>query len=214
MIRRGDILAFDAPVDVELEDGTAFRKVLSLPPDTPFGYHRVVADGSVRDLIVGPEACYLPERLRVWGWALQTYALWSRDSWGIGDLGDLGRFAGAAASNGAGVLLLNPLHAAPPTEPYENSPYYPSSRCFLDPLYLNIEALAQAGGVEEKIRAEARSLTSTQRIDRDAVRAVKMTALEQIWERSPQARSHAEAFLTERGSALRGFASYMLLSET
>ncbi|MCC6965058.1 MAG: hypothetical protein IT391_02075 [Nitrospira sp.] len=34
------------------------------------------------------------------------------------------------------MLLINPLHAVPPLVPQEASPYSPSSRRYLNPLYL------------------------------------------------------------------------------
>src|SRR4029453_17588002 len=58
------------------------------------------------------------------------------DSWGIGDLGDLRAFL--RHSHGAGLVLLNPLHAVTPTLPVPASPYSPSSRRFANPLYLRI----------------------------------------------------------------------------
>src|SRR6266850_336707 len=67
---------------------------------------------------------------RVWGWAVQLYSLRSQKSWGIGDMGDLRRFAKWSRKQGASVILLNPLGAQIPTLPYEASPYYASPRRF------------------------------------------------------------------------------------
>ena len=58
---------------------------------------------------------------RVWGWALQVYALRSKESWGIGDFADLRRFGRWARSTGASIALLNPLGAQLPTVPYPPS---------------------------------------------------------------------------------------------
>lgn len=213
VVRRGETLAFDAPVDIELEDGTVLDGVLSVPQDAPLGYHRVTADGSSRDLILGPERCYLPDGYRVWGWAVQLYSLWSKRSWGIGDLGDLATFGRWAADNGAEVVLLNPLHAAPPTTPYENSPYYPSSRCFLDPLYVDVESVPGAEVLDASTREVARSLTASSQVERDAVRDAKLGALEKIW-RTTGAHRDAQDFLSERGDALEGFATYCVIAES
>jgi len=38
-----------------------------------------------------PARCPPPPATRAWGWATQLYAVRSRASWGIGDLGDLAR---------------------------------------------------------------------------------------------------------------------------
>ena len=47
-------------------------------------------------------------------------------------------------SLGAGLVLINPLDAVPPVIPQEASPYSPSSRRYLNPLYLRIEELPNA----------------------------------------------------------------------
>ena len=49
----------------------------------------------------------------------------------------------AAARHRAGYVLVNPLHAAAPTVPMEPSPYLPTSRRFVNPLYLRVEAIAE-----------------------------------------------------------------------
>src|ERR1700694_5169215 len=89
------------------------------------------------------EPCAPPPE-RAWGWAIQLYALRSRDSWGIGDLADLRRFGRGSKRNGASVVLLNPLGAQTPTLPYQPSPYYSSSRRFRNVLYLRIEDIEGA----------------------------------------------------------------------
>src|SRR5450759_4793032 len=56
-----------------------------------------------------PPARSEPPPSRAWGWAAQIYAARSRESWGIGDLADLRRLGRMARSQGASVLLINPL---------------------------------------------------------------------------------------------------------
>jgi hypothetical protein len=46
---------------------------------------------------------------------VQLYATRSRGSWGIGDLADLRAVREMAAGQGAGFVLINPLHAVAPT---------------------------------------------------------------------------------------------------
>ena len=74
----------------------------------------------------------------------------SANSWGVGDLTDLADLALWSASvHGADYVLVNPLHAAAPSgsqaqlEPMEPSPYLPTSRRFVNPLYLRIEAIPE-----------------------------------------------------------------------
>ncbi|MBI2200021.1 MAG: 4-alpha-glucanotransferase [Candidatus Rokubacteria bacterium] len=90
---------------------------------------------------------------------MQLHALRSAGSWGIGDLGDL-RALGewASADLGARVSVINPLHAATPVLPQEPSPYRPSSRRYLSPLYVRIE---EAPG-PSKTCSESRSARTCQ----------------------------------------------------
>src|SRR5262249_59969394 len=113
-----------------------------LPPDLPLGYHEIrpLDSRPARPLIVAPPRCHLPEGLRAWGWAIQLYALRSRQSWGMGDLADLLQLAEwSVGTLGAGAIVLNPLHAALPLVSQEPSPYFPSSRRYRNPLYLRVE---------------------------------------------------------------------------
>ncbi|NMO88180.1 4-alpha-glucanotransferase [Actinomycetospora sp. TBRC 11914] len=71
---------------------------------------------------------------------VQVYALHSDESWGCGDLVDLRDLLTAAAGQGAGAVLTNPLHALRLDPTVEASPYSPSSRRFLHPVSLRVQA--------------------------------------------------------------------------
>jgi 4-alpha-glucanotransferase len=164
-----------------LEDGTELAGVDALPPDLPLGYHQVRRkDAMPEQLVVTPGRCHLPPDLRAWGWAVQLGATRSLASWGIGDLGDLGRLAGWARARGAGFVALSPLHAPAPTTPQQPSPYYASSRRVRNPLHLRVEDVDGAASAPEVGRAAAagRDLLGGRRIDRDAVWTLKREALE------------------------------------
>jgi 4-alpha-glucanotransferase len=173
------------PVTLALEGGAERPLPAELPGDLPPGRHRLAGRSGATTLVVAPGRCHLPPALaeggRAWGWAAQLYAVRSRSSWGIGDLGDLAGLLAATAPLGASFALLNPLHAASPQEP---SPYNPSSRVFRNPLYLRVEDVpelaALAGGERERVEALARAgrdLLARDRIDRPAVYQLKDTAL-------------------------------------
>ncbi|HEX2056959.1 MAG TPA: 4-alpha-glucanotransferase [Actinomycetota bacterium] len=202
-------------VEVRFEDGGSTRVDGLLPPDTPLGYHRVVArDGRERELIVSPGKCYLPERLRSWGWAVQLYAARSARSWGVGDLGDLADLARWARRTGADLLLVNPLHAPQPG-PQQPSPYFPSSRRWRNPLYVRIEDVP--GAAErlddlDDLAAQGRKLNAGDRIDRDEVYRLKMEALERLW-RGRTDDEELHRFRARYGSSLTDFATYMTLVE-
>ena len=135
--RPGDALEVDE-ADVVCEDGEVRHIDGELPADFPLGYHWLQsAEGRRRRLIVSPGRCWLPDD-RAWGWAVQLYATRSRASWGIGDLADLRAVRRMAADQGAGFLLINPLHAVAPTPGQEASPYLPATRRFRNPIYLRV----------------------------------------------------------------------------
>ncbi|MCU1401606.1 MAG: 4-alpha-glucanotransferase [Acidimicrobiales bacterium] len=188
--------------------------------DIPLGYHTFVSDDPADDIdahgnteraiIVAPKRCTLPSH-REWGWAVQLYALHSRDSWGIGDLGDLGTLARwSRLEQGAGFLLVNPLNASAPGAGQQPSPYSPTSRRFLNPVYADMRGLGVAdadAGLVADLAARASALTADRVIDRDAVLACKMEALELAWRSSSDRVDHVE------NRSLRDFATWTALAE-
>ncbi|MFP5328095.1 MAG: 4-alpha-glucanotransferase, partial [Acidimicrobiia bacterium] len=165
-------------------------------------------DGKTTRVIVTPGDCHLPSDLSTWGWAVQLYAARSRESWGIGDLADLGALARWSAGQGAGMMLVNPLHAALPLEDGQQpSPYFPSSRAFRNPIYLRVE-----GEPPDAVAA----LNDDRRIDRNAVYKLKMEALALQWRRFCDAGGDErfEAFRRELGASLEAYATFCALTET
>src|ERR687898_527815 len=149
------------PATLVLESGQERPLPAELPGDLPTGRHRVEGRTGATTLVVAPGRCHLPAGLeaggRAWGWAAQLYAVRSRASWGIGDLGDLAGLLAATAPLGAGFALLNPLHAALPGEP---SPYNPSSRVFRNPLYLRVEDVPELAALDPEARARVEALAA------------------------------------------------------
>jgi len=135
----------------------------------------------------------------------------------MGDLADLRRLARWAVSQGAGMALLNPIHANIPGSE-QPSPYYPSSRCFRNPIYLRPEELpgAATGEVDlSDLIAAGRALNGDRRIDREQVRKLKLAAAERIWDRFRVSGTDAafEQYREAGGEALAGFAIHCVLSE-
>ena len=91
-------------------------------------------------LIAAPARIPLPESVKQkhrWGFMTQMYSVRSKDSWGIGDYGDLRRLLKDAGEIGkADFMLINPIHACAPVTPLEPSPYLPESRRFLNVTYI------------------------------------------------------------------------------
>ena len=190
------------------EDGGEIRVAGRLPPDLPPGYHTIQPeDGPARPLIVSPGRVPAAPN-RQWGFSVQLYAVRSARSWGMGDLADLQEINRWAAGLGAGFTLVNPLHVATPTTPIQPSPYFPGSRCFLNPLYIAVDQVPGApmhtptGG----------DMNASRLIDRDEVWAAKHPVLESLFELTRDAPEF-HAFCRRRGEALERFAEYSALAE-
>jgi len=183
-VRHGDGPHLQSPCDVLLEDGTELAALTQLPGDLPVGYHELVPidGGPVTRLAVAPRSCPAPPY--TWGWSVQLYAVRSRWSWGLGDLGDLRDLVQWTAGRGGGALLVNPLHANIPVTPQQPSPYYPSSRRFRNIIYLRVADVPGAtllGAELEPLDAAGRTLNDRSRIDRDEVLPLKIDALTRIF---------------------------------
>jgi 4-alpha-glucanotransferase len=218
VVRAGERHPVRGPGRLTLEDGGTIDIDQALPADLPLGYHALSTRGDAepRRLIVAPGRCPLPPR-KGWGWAAQVYATRSTESWGMGDLADLRRLGRWASELGASMLLINPLAAPAPLATQQASPYCPSSRRFLNPLYLRIEEIP---GVEtlgadlERLAALGRALNRDRRIDRERVFALKTEALERLWHRSaPDDDPAFDRYVTEAGRGLRDFAIFSVLAE-
>lgn len=149
-------LAIKAETLKEMERATLHDKEvvcleLELPDDLPLGYHQLTLKnraliGDCR-LIIAPATCYEPAELvmdkKIWGASVQLYTLRSDNNWGIGDFSDLKALAIALAQQGADIVGLNPIHALYPANPLHCSPYSPSSRNFINPLYIDVTALPE-----------------------------------------------------------------------
>jgi 4-alpha-glucanotransferase len=176
------------------------------------GYHLLtdLETGRRTHLIVAPQRCWLPAALKTWGWAAQLYSVRSEDSWGIGDLGDLAGLAEWSRALGAGTLMINPLHASGPQRSHQPSPYFPSSRCARDLLYLRIEEIEGASEARvnlDDLASAGRALNDELIIDRTRIHEIKVEALERIW----MARGGRSE--TPKRAHIEGFALFASLAE-
>lgn len=228
----------DRPIDGRMIGEATF----GIPGNLPLGYHELIvtigthdADGSAADggihttatstIIVTPNRVGLPRRMgasRVWGYAAQLYSVRSHHSWGLGDLTDLADLCTWSASQGAGYLLTNPLHAAEVTGRMEPSPYLPSSRLFVNPIYIRPELIAEYHDLDQYDASLIESLRTTTLdddpqalLDRDRTWQAKSQALELIHrvDMSASRRMAFTAFRVARGRRLEDFATWCLLSE-
>lgn len=213
------------PVDGALVGRATFR----LPADLPLGWHTLVArleDGNDVEgvLIVVPDRLDTAETFGVrrgWGLAVQLYSTRSTRSWGLGDLRDLAGLAVQTAAHGGDYVLSNPLHATAPAPPVVSSPYSPSTRRFLNPMYLRIEDLPEYQDLDPGRRSEVDALGAQRRrdnadadaLDRNAVYGAKLTALRWIHEVTPTAERAAayRAYCSAEGGGLDDFALWCAL---
>ena len=203
--------------ELELEDGARLRVDGPLPDELPLGYHLLHRDDGVTTTIISSPGVAPAHPARVWGWSLQLYSVRSERSWGVGDLDDLRRLATWSVEQGARTLLVNPVDAVVNELDREDSPYFPSSRRFRDPLYLAVDRVPgiEALGADELARLRALARGDGRRIDRARVVDAKMAALEQLWERQGRQETAPgfASFVAEQGASLTGFATFEILSE-
>ena len=196
-----------------------------LPIDTQLpGYHRIAISGDAAAqavLALIPDTSYLPPSLaagqRLWGLAAHLYTLRSDTDWGVGDFSDLARLCALAGKAGGSAVALNPFHALFPDRPEDASPYSPSSRLFLNPLYIDIEAEPSARESSEidELSRSASQLRSGNLIDYTGVWRAKKAGLETLFARfkaRPEPTEFA-AFVAEHGEALEHFALFSALAE-
>ncbi|MBU2851638.1 malto-oligosyltrehalose synthase [Acidithiobacillus ferrivorans] len=215
------------PADLELlGEGCIGTRVyrryrLELPFAPRLGYHHLILQGpdgcwAEMPWITVPEACYTPEAIqasrKVWGPALQLYALRSGRNWGMGDFSDLLQVLDFAAQSGAELVGLNPLHALFPDNPHHASPYSPSSRKFLNILYVDVEAVPEFAHCEAAhdrvydahFQADLRALRGADLVDYGGVAAAKREILEILY------RTFRETELPGNGERARAFRQFQI----
>ena len=202
---------------------------IELPPLPP-GYYTLELHGAHQMrrclVIVAPKQVYQPEMLRqgerLSGMNVQVYSLRSAFNWGIGDLGDLRRLAMDFGEDGIDFLGINPLHALFSSRPNWASPYSPSSRRWLNPIYIDVGGMqlfqtspsAQAWFSDAETQAVLSRLREADWVDYAQVMALKMRALRLIFhdfvsqEAFVSARGTFMEFVHKGGRDLRLFATF------
>jgi 4-alpha-glucanotransferase len=113
--------------------------MLIAPPIDAPGYHRLYYPEREVTLAVAPPRCLtiadIAPQKKLYGLAVQLYALRRAHDCGIGDTTALTAFAICAAREGADAIALSPTHSLFAADPGHYGPYSPSSRLFSNPLY-------------------------------------------------------------------------------
>ena len=143
-------------VRLELESGAVRTLVVDadgmLPAIDEPGYHSIEHGGSKHGggeamLAVAPARgfSFAGPGFKPWGASVQIYALRSEHASDFGDFGALAEFGWAAAERGVDALAISPVHALFTADPGHFSPYSPSSRDFLNPLFIDPALLGIEG---------------------------------------------------------------------
>jgi len=139
-----DSLAIIKTLKLNNEDFTQYKLNL---PDLTEGYHQlsvtINSTESQCHLIMAPATCFSAEEAhskKVWGYTTQLYSIRSEDNFGMGDFSDLNNIIINTAKQGASTVGLNPLHPLYQNNPEHISPYSPTSRCFLNVLYIDVRS--------------------------------------------------------------------------
>ncbi len=199
-----------------------------IPGEMPLGWHTISATTEHGEattvLVVTPyrlESAPGTWSVQRWGFMTQLYSVRSKQSWGVGDLADLRELAAWSGRDlGADFVLINPLHAAEPVGRMENSPYLPTTRRFVNPLYIRVEDIREAAYLSAADRAEveqaaASTSTGSGLIDRDAAWTAKRRALDLVYQ-VPRSAAREAAFAGYRhleGEGLTGFATWCAITE-
>jgi glycogen debranching enzyme GlgX/4-alpha-glucanotransferase len=212
-------------------DGRHVATALAGLPAQTRGRYRIFDESAPElacHLTVAPRRCYLPQRPagspRLSGIATQLYALRRKGDQGAGDFTTLGEFAEMAANAGAATVGLNPLHALFSQDREHASPYYPSDRRFLDPLYIDAGMLdgPRAKAALARNADQIAALSALPDVDYPNVWALKRAILEagfadfnHICERpiGYATRRAFEDFLERGGASLERFACFEAMSE-
>jgi 4-alpha-glucanotransferase len=208
----------------ELASGALRNGRFELPDHVPLGFFRVAwsaagaPQGEATLIVAPPTAWQLDEGVqRSWLLAVQLYGVRSRRNWGHGDFTDLLGLVRIAAGVGAAGVGLNPLHALFDDQADDASPYSPNSRLFLNPLYIDPDAVpefpgARAGGIDGAIaRLRAADLVEYGGVAEAKGRALRLAYRQFRMQPDPARQADFEAFRAERGDALNRFAAFETL---
>jgi 4-alpha-glucanotransferase len=137
--------SFAGRFKVTLENGGVLEGQVSeqgiLPAVFEPGYHRLEWGALDVQLAVAPRSSYTLSDVaggrKIWGLAVQLYALRRQSDGGIGDFQALAEFIRAAASHGADALAISPVHAQFSADLTRFGPYAPSNRAALNVLHVS-----------------------------------------------------------------------------
>jgi 4-alpha-glucanotransferase len=210
----------------------------SIQQEIPCGYHqlKVLSENLLQTratspLIIAPAHCFHPDYLqrqqKCWGPSVQLYSLRSQRNWGVGDFTDLKNLLRGVAEWGAEFVGLNPIHALYPANPDSCSPYSPSSRRWLNVIYIDVQSTpeylsnpaVQAELNNAEIQAQLQQLRAVDWIDYKAVSSFKLHWLRAVFDgadlsaRTERGQSFAD-YVSAGGAGLLQVAAFDALQHT
>ena len=154
--------------------------------------------------------CFLTPALaqghKIFGLAAHLYALRGRKASALGNFATLGDYSETARQAGAAFAGINPLHHLFPTDRGRASPYQPSDRRFIDPIYIDVDA------------PEAIGLSSLRHVDYatawPVIKRALMAAFDRFTAQKPDAPWQSfRAFCDEKGEALHLHAVFETIAD-
>jgi glycogen operon protein len=153
--------------------------------------------------------CFQPEFLRhgkrVTGLTSHLYALRHEGDGGIGDFETLARFCETSSKLGGSLAGINPLHHMFTDDRSRVSPYQPSDRRFIDPIYIDLADVKKRFGPAEQQKKYDRDLAhlrEASHVDYADVWRIKNEILLSHFTKLGSSKDF-EAFVTEGGAALQ-----------
>ena len=217
-------------------DGVRYNAHRYELPTLPLGYHQLLLSNPNRQeqaiVAVVPPRCYdlkTDGADSFWGASCQLYTLRSERNWGIGDFTDLKELVECCAGSGMDLLGLNPLHAPNIGEGDFASPYSPSDRRFLNPLYIDPARTPEFEGSKaitaqfhsEDFQHRLSSLRDLEYVDYAGVASLKYPVFDALFQhfgrfhiaRQTERAKAFERYVLDCGESLERFSQYESLGD-
>lgn len=187
------------------------------------GYYDVEVQAGAKHykttLAVAPKKCWQNEALdkKTWGFAVQLYSLKSERNWGVGDFTDLRNLVKLAAASGADIIGLNPLNVLCHDYPENASPYQSISRIYLNPIYIDIEAVPEFKAEDiAEIQDDINEFRHSELVQYEHIYPLKVKMLKKCYNRFKENTSSArykdfERYVAKEGAELERVAAFQSL---
>jgi glycogen operon protein len=187
-------------IDATTPDGRKIKRAKIALPPLAIGRYELRRNDYPDDicrLTIAPNSCYLPETNILKGVSAQIYSLKRSEDSEFGDFTTLKETLDTIGKQGFQILAINPLHTLFANDRSKKSPYYPSDRRFLEPLYIDTKTATKS---------------KDDYIDYQTIWAKKIKVLEAEFNNFIPTEEY-ETFCKSKGKALDDFAIFETLTE-